>query len=220
MGPLRRVAAALRRVGPLGALRGAGRAARSLIYIREAHVWYCLDLPADARRELPEDVTLRRAATEELGRVEEIGRDAPTALERAGGGNDLWFALRDDDHLLFACWIFRERAPVLAAPGGEMELPSDTVCLEDSVTSPEARGRGIAPGSWNGIATSLAAEGVRRMITKVGVENAPSRKAVLKAGFAEVGVMELTRVAGFKRASLDASQPTGEELRERIRPAG
>lgn len=218
MSGIRRV---LGRVGPIGLLRRAGQIARDRAYLREAHVWYCLDLPGDQpKRELPDDVELRRAGSDELDRVEEIGRDAPSAHERAAGGNDLWFALRDDDHMLFACWIFHDNVPVLAAPGGRLDLPGDMVCLEDSVTSSAARGRGIAPASWGAIADSLAADGVRRMITKVGVENAPSRKAVSKAGFAEVGLMKMTRVAGWKRTTLEPQGTTGYELRDRISPVG
>ena len=214
-----RAATTLRRLGPKGLVRRAGQLARESLYLREAHVWYCLDLPSDhPRRDLPDDVELRRASADELDRVEEVGRDAPSAHERAAGGNDLWFALRDDDHMLFACWIFREQAPVLAAPGGRLDLPGDMVCLEDSVTSAAARGRGIAPASWGAIADSLAGEGVRRMITKVGVENTPSRKAVSKAGFDEVGLMKMTRVAGRIRATLEPTGTTGEELRDRISP--
>ena len=42
---------------------------------------------------------------------------------------------------------------MLAAPGGRLRLPADTVVLEDSVTSAAARGRGIAPRAWNALAS-------------------------------------------------------------------
>lgn len=64
-------------------------------------------------------------------------------------------------------------------------------------------GRGIAPGSWSAIAEALAAEGVTTIITKVGIENAPSRRAVTEAGFREIGLMRLTRLGGRKQASLE-----------------
>ncbi len=82
---------------------------------------------------------------------------------------------------------------MLAAPGGWLELPADTVVLEDSATTPRARGRGIAPGAWTAIADSLRDEGLVHMITKVGVENEASRKAVAKAGFRDVGVMRMVK---------------------------
>ena len=76
------------------------------------------------------------------------------------------------------------------------------MCLEDSATSPRARGRGVAPGAWTGIADSVRDEGLEHMITKVGVENAPSRKAVTKAGFRELGVMRLVKRGPRKHTTM------------------
>ena len=43
------------------------------------------------------------------------------------------------------------------------------------------------------------------MITKVGVENEPSRKAVTKAGFRELGVMRLVKAGPRKQTTIDLS---------------
>jgi GNAT superfamily N-acetyltransferase len=76
------------------------------------------------------------------------------------------------------------------------------VCLEDSVTAPLARGRGVAPAAWSAIADELAGEGVRRMITKVRVDNLPSRKAVEKVGFEGVALMHFKRIGPLRRTSV------------------
>jgi hypothetical protein len=187
------------------------------VYVTEAHVWYQLDLAGERpRRELPEEVRLLRAGDEALGGAVEMGQRIDEVRLRRAQGNDLWLAA-DDGGPLFRCWIYRRRAPVLAAPGGWLELPQGTVCLEDSATTARARGRGIAPGSWTAIADSLQAEGLAKMITKVGVDNEASRRAVVKSGFREIGVMRLVKTGPRKRTSFEAPESdAGSELALRL----
>jgi RimJ/RimL family protein N-acetyltransferase len=71
------------------------------------------------------------------------------------------------------------------------DLPPDVVALEDSLASPAFRGRGVAPSAWAMIADTYGERGKRWMITKVAVENTASRRAVEKAGFREVGIMQI-----------------------------
>ena len=107
--------------------------------------------------------------------------------------------------------------PVLAAPGGWLDLPAVTVVLEDSATTPRARGRGIAPGAWTAIADSLRDEGLAHMITKVGVENEASRKAVAKSGFREIGVMRMVKRGPRKQTTVSGATPgLGTELAARL----
>ena len=128
----------------------------------EEHVWYQLDLAGERpRRELPEDVRLDRAGDDRLAGAVEMGQRIDEIRARRAAGNDLWLA-EDDGGPLFRCWIYRGRAPVLAAPGGWLELPPGTVCLEDSATTPRARGRGIAPGAWTAHRRLAARRGPRR----------------------------------------------------------
>jgi L-amino acid N-acyltransferase YncA len=191
--------------------------ARARLYLIEEHVWYQLDPAAERpRRELPDDVRLVCAGDDQLGGGVEMGQDIWEIRQRRAAGNDLWLAL-DDDGALFRCWIYRKRSPVLAAPGGWLELPADTVVVEDSATAPRARGRGIAPGAWTGIADSLRDEGILHMLTKVAVENEPSRKAVAKAGFREIGVMRLVKAGPRKRTTMESPAPgLGTELASRL----
>ena len=133
-----------------------------------------------------------RAGDDQLAGAVEMGQRIEEVRARRAAGNDLWLA-EDDGGPLFRCWIYRGRAPVLAAPGGWLELPADTVVLEDSATTPRARGRGIAPGAWTAIADSLRDEGLAHMITKVGVENEASRRAVARRGSARSVSCEWSR---------------------------
>ncbi len=191
-----RAADILARYGLAGTLRRAAEKATQLAYLHEEHVWYELGLGGERpRRELPPELRLEQGSP--------------------GGGGERW-TVRDGDHEAFSCWIYRRRTPVLAAPGGSLPLPEGAVCLEDSVTSPDFRGRGIAPAAWSAIADALAAEGVERIVTKVAVENTPSRKAVGKAGFVEVALQRLTRIGPRKRVEVEVYGGVGAELAARL----
>jgi L-amino acid N-acyltransferase YncA len=191
--------------------------ARAHLYLVEEHVWYQLDVAGERpRRELPEEVRLLRAGHDQLAGAVEMGQRLEEVRARRAAGNDLWLA-EDAGGPLFRCWIYRRRAPVLAAPGGWLEIPPETVVLEDSATTPRARGRGIAPGAWTAIADSLRDEGLAHMITKVGVDNEASRKAVGKAGFREIGIMRMVKAGPRKRTTVERPAPgLGAELATRL----
>lgn len=207
----------VRSEGVGAAARQSVKLARRRVYLVEEHLWYALDLGGERpRRELPEEVRLGRPGHDRLEGAVEMGQRIEEVRERLSAGNDLWLA-EDDGGPLFRCWIYRRRAPVLAAPGGWLELPDDTVVLEDSATTPRARGRGIAPGAWTAIADALRDEGLVHLITKVGVANEPSRKAVAKAGFREIALMRLVKTGPRKRTTIHQAEPgLGDELAARL----
>jgi len=202
-----------RREGIGAALARAWELVRRLIYSREEHVWYQLDLNTERpRRELVDGVRLIRAGGPEAHKVEEVGQFEDEAQGRLAAGNDLWLALDEEDRCLFACWTFRSETPVRAAPKGVLALPLRTACLEDSVTSTLARGKGIAPAAWTAIADILGTEGFESMITKVTTDNVPSRKAVEKAGFREIAVMRTTSLATRQHVALAVSGGVADAL--------
>jgi GNAT superfamily N-acetyltransferase len=200
---LYRTQRALRRYGVRGALRRAWERAWRHLLLSESHVWYELD-PAGARPKPPlaQGLTLRRAREPDLPLLDQLDTISPVeARVRIDEGNDLWLVL-EGGRPLFSCWIFRGRTPAIAAPGNQLPLRMDTVCLEDCVTAAAARGRGIAPAAWAAIANVLADEGQHHVITKVGVDNAPSRRAVEKAGFEPVALMQFRRRGPISRTSV------------------
>lgn len=183
--------------------------AHRLIYLRQRHVWYLLDLsrqrPAIG---LPPGLDIARVGEDGLPLLEQIPTDAlPEGRRYLGASADLWI-VRDGGRAVFSCWIFRDRTPALAARGGWLELPPGIVCLEGSVTSASHRGRGVAPKAWSAIADALAGEGVAAIVTKVEEANSPSRRAVEKAGFRAVASMGLVRIG--PRSHVDV-QPHGED---------
>jgi hypothetical protein len=193
------------------------RRMRKLAYLREEHLWYQLDLDdSRPRRELPDDVRLVRAQASDADAVAALGQDPAEARGRLEAGNDLWLVFDGDDPL-FACYTFRQAAPVMAASDGTLSLPPGAACLEDSVAAPAARGRGIAPGAWTLIGDELIKDGYTALITKVETGNIPSRKAVEKVGFREVALMEHQRVALRRHTAVrPMGTGLGEELAARL----
>jgi RimJ/RimL family protein N-acetyltransferase len=211
---------AVQRHGPAGIAKIARDRILRRVRLHEAHVWYALDLNGERpRRDLPEGLELRRAATDaELAAIERLPGADPVAILRRGiaGGHELWM-VADGDRPAFACWLQYRRAPLYAARGGSFELPADMVCLEDSVTSPNHRGRGIAPAAWGRLADIAAGTGFKTMITKVETDNVASRRAVEKAGFRAVATMRLDRRGARTRVAVAALDSAfGAELASRI----
>jgi GNAT superfamily N-acetyltransferase len=210
----------LRRDGALGVMRRVAKRAWSYAVLFEDHVWFVLDTDAERPRpSLAPGLRLTRPTSVDLSLLEQSRSVVPRqARARLDAGNDLWLVL-EGDRLLFSAWIFRGQTPTIAVPSGQLLLPSDTVCLEDSEAAPAARGRGIAPAAWAAIADAVAAEGKRWIITKVAVENTSSRRAVEKAGFEAVALMHVRRRGPRSRTSLEQIEgPRASFFAERVGP--
>jgi GNAT superfamily N-acetyltransferase len=178
-------------------------AVRARVYVDEAHAWYSLDLAGfRAAAPLPDGMRLVRATDAHLASYVELGAaSAASTRARLDAGANLWL-VTEGPRPAFACWTFAHATPVEAARGGSLRLPEHCVCLEDSVTAPAFRGRGIAPAAWSALAKHLREEAFTLMVTKVGLANAPSRRAVSKAGFAEFAIMRHRRLARRRRVEV------------------
>ena len=217
------VSQAVRRHGLVGCfkqvLARAKQEAGRVPYLHERHVWYRLSMPpASPPLALPAGLELIQAEHGDLRllqQLETIGRFEAEC--RLSAGEDLWI-VHDGAQAACAFWIFWDQAPVLAAPGGWMPLPEGCVCLEDSVTAPAYRGRGIAPAAWSQVAARLAEQEVARIITKIDESNTASRRAVEKIGFREMAVMDMERVWLMRHVevSLRAEDPAAMFLSERL----
>jgi hypothetical protein len=198
-----RVGGALRRHGFRGTARRMGARGRHAVYLVETHVWYALELGTELAREMPPGCELLRDRRGDTDTAGLLGRPSPEAENRMAAGGERWLVL-DRGEAAFRCWIFPTRTPTIAAARGWLDLPPHVVCLEDSATGANHRGRGIAPAAWSAIAAQLADRPqVRTMITKVEEENVASRKAVEKSGIREVGVMTLKRTGLRTRVQVD-----------------
>jgi GNAT superfamily N-acetyltransferase len=211
---LTRLRSAVREDGVAGVTRRVVERGTHSVVLSEEHIWYSLDLAGDRpRRDLPEGFALHLATEAEAEDAAHLPNQ-PGADEigaRIAGTADVYM-VREHGKPAFACTIFRERTPTIAARGGWLDLPADTVCLEDSGTSPDFRGRGVAPGAWTAIADALAERGFKTMLTKVAVDNEPSRKAVVKAGFGEAADMRMRRLGPFRRVAMTPLGAPGAEF--------
>lgn len=173
-----RTARSVRQFGVLDALRRA----RGLGTIYE---WRRLSLP-DALREMPlgDDVELRRCGHQDLNLYSQLATaDNLTAAPAWLDDGDELYLVVSGERVAFACWIFPERMPMGEARGGWLHPPPGAVLLEHSVTSPDFRGRGMAPGAWSAVTTQLRDRGVETVMTKIESDNVAVDRALAKVGF-------------------------------------
>jgi GNAT superfamily N-acetyltransferase len=173
------------------------------LYLHERHVWFLLPTHNVRVLALAEGMVLQPAAGSLVDRLLEEGlcgrRVAAKYLRHRG---EPWVVM-DGQRAAFCCWIFTNEMPLVAARGGWQPLQGTTACLEDSVTAADYRGRGIAPAAWLGIAAILKDRGIDNMITKVEVDNMASQRAVLKAGFHEIAVMDYRRISLWRHKMIE-----------------
>lgn len=184
---------ALRRHGVRGLARIAAVRLRRPVYWRETFIWYQLDLDGySGDFHLRDGYELIRADETSVGLAAATGKSPDLVRRMLAESHDLWIVRAGGD-AAFSCWVYRGRAPEIAAQKGWFDLPANVVCLEDSVTVAEHRGKGVAPAAWAAVAEALVAEGAATMITRVAEDNGASRHACRKVGFEEIGEMEFKR---------------------------
>ncbi len=120
----------------------------------------------------------------------------------------MWVVMQGEEPA-FSCWIYPREQPMEAAASGMLEFPPGVACLEDSYTHAEHRGHGLAGAAWTAIAQDLGSDGYKVLVTKVEVDNVPSRRAVEKSGFRTASVMHRSRRG--PRVRVDFEQG-GDEL--------
>jgi RimJ/RimL family protein N-acetyltransferase len=185
-----------RRRGVGGALRVAAERYAPGSRWSDEYVWYACDLRAEPRAapRLDDGLVVRRGDLGDLGLLAQLPSDPEvTSLteaivrRRLDDGAELWLVV-EGARLAFSCFTFTGRAP-LTGMARDVALPDGVVLLEDSVSSPAFRGRGVAPAAWAAIARRQRAQGRHTMVTKVRVENAAVRRALDKAGFEACATM-------------------------------
>jgi RimJ/RimL family protein N-acetyltransferase len=187
----------VRRRGVRGTLRRAQERLSPMTGWHDEFVFYALDV-TDARRPRPplaDGLALRRGTREDVPVLAQLPADLQVTsmtpeIVRARLQSDalLWLVM-DGPRLAFSCWNFLGQGPLIGAQGGDRPIPPDVVMLEDSISSPHVRGRGVAPAARAAIADYHAREGRGSMVTKVAVENVAVQRALEKAGFGAVAHM-------------------------------
>jgi hypothetical protein len=187
---------------PVGEVaRAAWSRAKPALRLEEEHVWLARDLDELPELPLPEGAELRRATVDDLALAADAGRDPALVQRYIEAGHELWMLVHDG-RAAFSAWIFHGTAPAIAARGGWLELPPGVVCMEDSLTHPDYRGRGFAPGAALGMFRAVRDSGIDHVVTKIELSNDSSRRAAAKAGFYEVATMRFTRIGPHSRTRL------------------
>ncbi len=197
----RRTTSALRRHG----LGGFGRRVlRRLGPVpRWAAVWIWYELDLTAVRPAPgagsRDLELRRAGADDLGVLDRLPPDSWVSyMTRDIGarwirdGGTLWLASIGGSPAM-VCWTFTGQAPLHGARRGRVVLPADVVFVEDVLTWPAFRGRGVASSVLASIAADHALSGARTLVTRVQVPNVVSRRLFERLGFREVARMQIVK---------------------------
>jgi hypothetical protein len=210
IGEVARVGRAVSRHGFSGTFRLAAWSVSRLAYLREVHVWYRLDLQRDRSAALlPAGMSVSRVSRSQIGALAHLSTVSARAVERRmDRGAEWWLATRQGLPV-FACWIFRRQTPLVAVPGGWVDLPVGTVGLDDSTCVDATRARAIAPAVWSAVAANLAEHGVQAIVTKVEETNLPYRRAIEHAGFRAVASMQVQRIGGRARVQVRSHEEVG-----------
>jgi len=132
------------------------------------------------------------------------------ARERLAGGDRCAVAWRDG-RIVHCMWATRERghSPYLRR---DLLLAPDQVYLFDAHTAPAYRGYALALAAHGYLFRHCRAEGARRAVGIVAIENPLGARMVAKAGYARVGLYACLRLGpwqhDWQRAWGDSALPT------------
>lgn len=135
-----------------------------------------------------------------------IGTDSAATFRRRLSPTTQCFFVFGGDELLHASWVTtgaawtREIAAYVVPPNGD-------AYVYESFTRPEARGRGVYPFALRGICAWAVETRVGKVWVAVESGNAPSLKAIRKAGFEPAYEMRYGRRLG--RLTVVVEKPAG-----------
>jgi hypothetical protein len=185
--------------------KAVGNRASQALLLDETHIWYARPLGRDQDgRDLPPELELVSVTPEAIGLLLDtpFPDNATAELVLAQDEAAAW-ALVGGGRTLFSCWTFTSRVPAIQAVGGWMDLPAGVSFLENSVASPDQRGRHLLSMTLDSICTRLLAAGQVELLTKVRDENVPARKATERSGFEEIARTRFRRIAGRRHLRIE-----------------
>ena len=138
-----------------------------------------------------------------------IGSESRATFRRRLEHDGVCLLALEGEAILHASWL--ARGPVWTR---ELRLfvgpPVGDAYIYESFTTPAARGRGVYPLVLNAAASLLARSGVARLWVAVEADNAPSLRAVAKAGFSEEFRVSYRRRAGVLRRGAPRGRGAGD----------
>jgi hypothetical protein len=150
-------------------------------------------------------LSVRRAAAEDGPRyARDIGTDTEKSFRARLAPDVMCFLVEDGHRFVHASWVTttgawtREIRAYLAPPAGD-------AYVYESFTRADARGRGIYPFALAGIVSAMARTGIENIWVGVEADNAPSVRAIAKAGFREAFTLDFERRLG----RLKVEEPRG-----------
>jgi RimJ/RimL family protein N-acetyltransferase len=135
-----------------------------------------------------------------------IGTDSAATFRRRLTPTTSCFLVERAGALLHASWVTTGAAWTREIRAYVVPPPGDAYVYE-SFTSPDARGRGVYPFALAGICRWAQESGVARVWVAVESGNAPSYRAITKAGFEPCYSIQYGRRAG--RLRVEVEQPAG-----------
>jgi GNAT superfamily N-acetyltransferase len=171
-----------------------------------AVVFHVKALSVGTPPEPPGRSIVRRATPDDAAAyARDIGTDsAGTFARRLSPETDCWLLI-ENDRILHASWA-------TTSPAWTRELraffrpPAGDLYTYESFTRPEGRGRGAYPIVLAHLCADAAGRGLRRAWVGVEADNAPSLRAVAKAGFQPAFRVRFRRRLG----RLWTGEPEGE----------
>lgn len=131
--------------------------------------------PLEFRRGGPDDA----AAYER-----DIGTDSAWSFRRRLTDGTGCYVVLENDRILHASWT-TTRSAWTGELRSYIRPPAGDAYVYESYTRPETRGRGIYPFALRNMCADLAGRGIERIWVGVEPDNAPSVRAIAKAGFGE-----------------------------------
>ena len=193
----------------IGKVRGAVRSEDELLFLERDALW-----TGEIVRKANEPLRFVRATPEDADDYERfVGTDSARTFEaRLSDETDCWL-IRGRGMVLHASWTTsgaawtREIQRLFVAP-------PKAAYIYESFTRPEARGLGLYPLALMSIGEALATEGIERLFVGVEADNAPSLRAITKAGFEPAFSLRYRR--RFGRLTIDEADGPKAELADKV----
>jgi ribosomal protein S18 acetylase RimI-like enzyme len=162
----------------------AGHRVREFVRSEDRIIFFALDPAAPAASHPPPSGgSFRRARADDAPAFARyIGTDSEASFRARMSDDTRCYLVLTGDLIVHASWVTTSRAwtrelrRYFSPPRGE-------AYVYESFTRPEVRGQGAYPFALASIAQDLRADGIKRAWVGVEAGNAPSIKAVRKAGF-------------------------------------